>query len=186
MLFFFLRRDCSALGLVPPSKESLFPPFRKMVRSMYHSLHLDPTRDRPSSEKLLRRFNRDGYLPRIDPIVDLWNDWSLVSGLPLSLLDADTVTPPLSLRLGSEGLTYPVSGMDAFPLAGRPVLFDARGPLGNPTRDSLRGLARPQSSRFLVLIYRPRDTEAEPPPLPDLPSGLYALPVSTPEHPDLR
>ncbi|MCO1655683.1 B3/B4 domain-containing protein [Pseudonocardia humida] len=82
-------------------------------RRAFTRLGLRPTQYRCASEALLRRFAREGALPRIHPLVDLCNAVSLATALPVAVLDLDRVTGDLVVRratgqevyLGFDGAT---------------------------------------------------------------------------------
>jgi DNA/RNA-binding domain of Phe-tRNA-synthetase-like protein len=82
-------------------------------RRAFTRLGLRPTQYRCASEALLRRFAREGALPRIHPLVDLCNAVSLATALPVAALDLDRVDGDLLVRratgrevyLGFDGTT---------------------------------------------------------------------------------
>ena len=128
----------------------------RLVREMYRQLGIDPTKTRPSSEALWRRVRRGLALPRINSVVDACNRCSLETQLPFGLYDVDHVSGPVEFRLGVAGDEYEGIGKPVVHLAGRPALFDARGPFGNPTSDSARTMITPCTTRGLVIVYAPR------------------------------
>ena len=66
-----------------------------------------PTQYRSAAEALLRRFRREGDLPRLHPLVDLSNAVSLAYALPVAVLDLAGVDSHLEVRHaeGGEGHT---------------------------------------------------------------------------------
>ena len=48
---------------------------------------LKPTQYRCASESLLRRFRKEGSLPRLHPLVDLCNAVSMAYAIPVAVLD---------------------------------------------------------------------------------------------------
>ncbi len=123
------------------------------ARRLYSSLGIDPTKHRPSSEALIRRLASDRDFPRISPLVDAVNLASVSTRLPLGLYDLDRVEPPVVARVGRPGEGYAGIRKAFVSLDGRPALFDARGPFGNPTSDSDRTKTTPGTTRALVVIY---------------------------------
>jgi DNA/RNA-binding domain of Phe-tRNA-synthetase-like protein len=126
------------------------------ARALYRAFGIDPTRTRPSSEALLRRVCRGEPLPRINTAVDVGNWCSLEVQLPYGLYDADALEPPLALRRGGPGDEYAGIGKDVVHLEGRPALFDARGPFGNPSSDSARTMTGVGSRAVLAVVFAPR------------------------------
>jgi DNA/RNA-binding domain of Phe-tRNA-synthetase-like protein len=124
-------------------------------RQLYHSIGIDPTRTRPSSEALLRRVRRGDPLPRINTLVDISNWCSLEAQLPYGLYDLDRVEPPVTLRRGRPGEAYAGIRKDEVHLDGRLTLVDTRGPFGNPTSDSARTMVTTSARRLLVVVFGP-------------------------------
>jgi DNA/RNA-binding domain of Phe-tRNA-synthetase-like protein len=129
------------------------------VRAMYKAVGLDPTKNRPSSEALLRRVRKGGELPRINNLVDVINWCSVESQLPFGLYDRDHIAGAVALRLGRAGESYSGIRKDEVHLAGRLALADERGPFGNPTSDSARTMVTTGTTRALVVIFAPVGTE---------------------------
>ena len=125
------------------------------ARALYRVFGIDPTRTRPSSEALLRRVRRGELLPRINTVVDVCNWCSLEVQLPYGLYDAGTLEPPLTLRRGGPGDDYAGIRKEAVHLAGRPALFDGRGPFGNPTSDSARTMTSVRTTSVLAVVFAP-------------------------------
>jgi len=131
------------------------------ARALYRAFGIDPTRTRPSSEALLRRVRRGEPLPRVNTAVDVCNWCSLEVQLPYGLYDADAVAPPLALRRGAPGDEYAGIRKDAVHLDGRPALFDARGPFGNPTSDSARTMTAAGTRSVLAVVFAPATVSRE-------------------------
>ena len=125
------------------------------VRTMYKRVGLDPTKNRPSSEALLRRVRKGDELPRINSLVDVINWCSLETRLPFGLYDLDRIEGDVTLRLGVEGEAYAGIRKDTVHVAGRLTLADAAGAFGNPTSDSARTMVTTATTRALVVIFVP-------------------------------
>jgi len=126
------------------------------VRSMYRRLGIDPTKTRPSSEALLRRVHRGESLPRINTLVDVCNRCSLETQLPYGLYDLRCIEGTIHLRVGQSGDEYEGIRKRVVHLAGRPALFDQRGPFGNPTADSARTMVTTDTTGVCVVVFAPR------------------------------
>jgi DNA/RNA-binding domain of Phe-tRNA-synthetase-like protein len=127
------------------------------VRTMYKRVGLDPTRNRPSSEALLRRVRRGDPLPRINSMVDVCNWCSLEFQLPYGLYDRARIEGDVVLRLGAPGESYAGIRKDDVHVGGRITLADAAGPFGNPTSDSARTMVTTATTSALVVVFAPRD-----------------------------
>lgn len=134
------------------------PEASQAVRTMYRRIGIDPTKTRPSSEALLRRVRKGDRLPRINTLVDVCNWCSLEYQLPYGLYDLSAVSPPIELRLGRDGESYPGIRKDAVNVAGRLTLADSDGPFGNPTSDSARTMVTASTRSVLAVIFAPADT----------------------------
>jgi DNA/RNA-binding domain of Phe-tRNA-synthetase-like protein len=130
-------------------------PGAEEARALYKALGIDPTKNRPSNEALLRRALKGEALYRINTLVDALNLCSLRLQLPFGLYDFERLEPPVVLRRGRPGEQYEGIRKGAVSVEGRPVLADARGPFGNPSSDSERSMIRLETRRALVTLYAP-------------------------------
>ena len=69
------------------------------TRALFHQLDIDPTKNRPSSEALLRRVLQGKGLPHVNAVVDVCNLCSLEHQLPLGLYDRDLVKGMIAVRV---------------------------------------------------------------------------------------
>ncbi len=150
-----IRATCARLvaehtGREPGVIEGLVP-----ARQLYKSCGVDPTRTRPSSEALLRRALAGKPFPAISNAVDLCNLCAVEFLLPIGLYDADRIDGSATLRRGAAGESYPGIRKDQVNLEGRLALYDAAGPFGNPTSDSLRTCVTPQTRSLFMVIFAP-------------------------------
>ena len=67
-------------------------------RRAYSQMGLKPTQHRSAAEALLRRFKREGALPRLHPVIDLCNAMSLAFALPVAVFDLAQVDQFLEVR----------------------------------------------------------------------------------------
>jgi DNA/RNA-binding domain of Phe-tRNA-synthetase-like protein len=97
-------------------------------RRAFARMGLRPTQYRCASEALLRRFAREGALPRIHPLVDLCNAVSLATALPIAVLDLDRVDGNLLVRHATGRETYlGFDGTTEHPQPGEVVYADDGG-----------------------------------------------------------
>ncbi len=67
-------------------------------RRTYAQMGFKPTQYRSAGESLLRRFRKEGDLPRLHPLVDLCNAVSLAFALPVAVFDLAGVSGYLEVR----------------------------------------------------------------------------------------
>lgn len=127
-------------------------PVLKEARDLYKSFGMDPSRHRPSSEALLRRVLKGQGLYRLNNAVDCCNLASLRFLLPIGMYDLKKVEGDVTIRAGRDGEEYPGIRKAAVHLAGRLGLFDARGPFGSPTSDSLRTSVTEATTEILAVV----------------------------------
>ena len=97
-------------------------------RRAFAQLGLKPTQYRCASESLLRRFRKEGSLPRLHPLVDLGNAVSLAFAIPVAVLDAARVAWPLEVRYAAGDEDYLAFGGDTeHPAAGEVIFADQAG-----------------------------------------------------------
>lgn len=109
------------------------------TRHLYKSLGKDPGRYRVASEALCRRIVRGLGLYRLTTLIDVINLVSVVSGYPISGLDADKIAgDTLTLGVGEEDEVYNGIGRGPLNIAGMPVYRDDCGGIATPTSDEER------------------------------------------------
>ncbi len=97
-------------------------------RRAFTQLGLKPTQYRCASESLLRRFRKEGSLPRLHPLVDLCNAISLAFAIPVAAFDAAAVTWPLQVRYAVGDEDYLTFGGDTeHPAVGEVIFADQAG-----------------------------------------------------------
>ncbi|MBB6374719.1 DNA/RNA-binding domain of Phe-tRNA-synthetase-like protein [Pseudonocardia eucalypti] len=97
-------------------------------RRVFTRMGLKPTQYRCASESLLRRFAKEGSLPRIHPLVDLCNAVSLAYAVPVAAFDLAAVTDHLEVRYAVGDETYVTFGETAErPGAGEVIFADGAG-----------------------------------------------------------
>ena len=130
---------------------------RKQVRDLLRHGGYKPTgRGKPSSEYLLG-VAAQGPLPSINLAVDTCNSMSLLSGLPISVVDLDLAREPLSIRIAPQGSSYVFNASgQTIDLGGLLCLFDAEGPCANAVKDAQRTKTHAGTTRTLSVIWSPR------------------------------
>jgi DNA/RNA-binding domain of Phe-tRNA-synthetase-like protein len=92
-------------------------------RRAFTKMGLKPTQYRCASESLLRRFRKEGSLPRLHPLVDLCNAVSMAFAIPVAVLDVDRISWPLEVRYAVGDEDYLTFGGEVEHPAAREVIF---------------------------------------------------------------
>jgi len=143
-------------------------PMVRPFRDFYWRLGIDPTKQRPSHEALLRRVIR-GDMPRINPVVDLGNAASVLYMLPVGIYDLDRVRGSvLVLRRARRGEVLRLIGDKVLELDDRQVVLATdEGQIIHvfPHRDSEETSVTRDSRNLLVVVAGvegvPRDRAIE-------------------------
>lgn len=97
-------------------------------RRAFTQMGLKPTQYRCASESLLRRYRKEGSLPRLHPLVDLCNAASVAFAVPVAALDADCITGDLEVRHAAGDEEYlSFSGDIEHPEPGEVIFADDAG-----------------------------------------------------------
>jgi len=123
------------------------------ARQAFKALGKDPSRYRVSSEALIRRLDQSKVLFRINTVVDTNNLVSLHTGMSAGSYRTEALSPPLVFRKAVAGESYQTIGRGPLNLENLPVLTDAQGPFGSPTRDSERSMITLDTEQVLMVIY---------------------------------
>ena len=134
-------------------------PVIRAYRDFFWSIGIDPTKERPSSEALIRRILRGKPLPRINPVVDIMNAISALTGIVMSVFDADKIELPVILRpaTGVEKLRI-IGGKEIVIPEGFPILEGKNGKVFSATvyRDGEETKVTNQTQRVLLVVYLPK------------------------------
>ncbi len=111
------------------SAESQMPQVAAWRRA-YSQMGLKPTKYRSAAEALLRRFRKENQLPKLHPLVDLCNAFSLANALPVAIFDLDHIDSFIEVRhaLGTEEY-HAFSGKVENPAVDEVVFADAANQL---------------------------------------------------------
>jgi len=103
------RFEAVAKARLADGAESEFPEIQAWRRA-FAAMGLKPTQYRCAAESLLRRFRKEGTLPRLHPLVDLCNAVSLAFAVPVAVLDRSCGAPGIQRdRPACQGHGLPVS-----------------------------------------------------------------------------
>ncbi|ABO09207.1 B3/B4 domain-containing protein [Pyrobaculum calidifontis] len=130
-------------------------PVIRAYRDFYwRVVKIDPTKQRPAQEALLRRVLRGEALPRISPVVDAGNAASIKFLVPIGLYDLAKVKGEvLRLRWSKRGEVF-------YPIGGSPVELDSQIVLAAdgqilhlyPYRDSVETKIERDTRDVLVVV----------------------------------
>ncbi len=156
--------DAAVAMLVARRREQEFPSaeLKTAVRDLLRSRGYKPSgRGKPASEYLAGTARKDAF-PRIGALVDAANLYSLLTGLPISLIDLDAARASgasLEIRTGVAGESYVFNGSgQEIELTGLICLAQVGGPpIANPVKDSLATRTGPETRNVLAVIYATSD-----------------------------
>jgi DNA/RNA-binding domain of Phe-tRNA-synthetase-like protein len=92
-------------------------------RRTFSKMGLKPTQYRCASEQLLRRFRKEGSLPKINPLIDLCNSLSLAFAIPIAVFDLTKVTDYVEVRHAAGDEVYETFAGDVENPEPREVVF---------------------------------------------------------------
>lgn len=117
-----------------------------------HGGHKPTGRGKPASEYLVKA--AAAGMRSINVAVDACNVVSLHSGLPISVVDADRLRPPLGVGIADAGKSYVFNPAgQEISLTGLLCLHDADGPCANAVKDSQRTKTHDDTVRTLSLVW---------------------------------
>jgi DNA/RNA-binding domain of Phe-tRNA-synthetase-like protein len=147
--------DLLRLGADAPLARS--EELRAAVRDLLRHGGYKPTgRGKPASEYLVRAAG-EGTLASINLAVDACNVTSLHSGIPISVVDLDSVRGALRVGLGAAGERYVFNAAgQEIDVAGLLCLFDDEGPCANAVKDAQRTKTGERTRRTLSLLWGTR------------------------------
>ncbi|HQZ91086.1 MAG TPA: phenylalanine--tRNA ligase beta subunit-related protein [Thermomicrobiales bacterium] len=153
--------------------ESLLPEVQAW-RRVFSRMGLKPTQYRCASESLLRRFRKEGELPRIHPLIDLCNAASLVFATPVAAFDVAAVAGYIEVRHATGDERYlSFTGEIEHPDPGEVIFADAAGQVHARRwthRQSGLSAIRPTTSDVLIVAEAMHDSAAT-----DVPALIDAL-----------
>jgi DNA/RNA-binding domain of Phe-tRNA-synthetase-like protein len=123
-----IAAHCSAAGArLATGSESELPEIQAWRRT-FARMGLKPTQYRCAAESLLRRFRKEGALPRIHPLIDLCNAISIAYAIPVAVLDVAKISDWLEVRYaGGDEHYLTFSGEIEHPEPGEVTFVDATG-----------------------------------------------------------
>ncbi|MBD3225432.1 MAG: hypothetical protein GF313_11915 [Caldithrix sp.] len=144
-------------GNAKPSEDAVV----SHVRRMYRRIGWEPTKYRPSSEKLIRRLLKGQPLFKINNAVDMGNIVSARFHLPMGLYDQSKIDGQPMIDVGRSHEVYKAINGKSTGAEGKMVLRDQQGIFGNPTADSLRTAIDEDSKRILAVFFCPPEVDQD-------------------------
>ncbi|MEM0215305.1 MAG: phenylalanine--tRNA ligase beta subunit-related protein [Archaeoglobaceae archaeon] len=137
-------------------------PVVRAFRDFYWRIGIDPTKQRPSSEALLRR-GLKGEIPLINNVVDAGNIASMETLIPIGLYDIAKIKGNLELRYAKKGEVFcPIGGKDEALEENQIVLADEEKILHvYPYRDSRLTMVSNTTKDVLIVACGVPGVEAE-------------------------
>lgn len=125
----------------------------RAYRDFYWRMGIDPTKQRPASEALVRRLIKGHSIPKISFIVDAGNLASIETLIPIGIYDSRFVIGRPRLRLARDGERFiDISGNEKTLKSYEIVLADDEGPLHVfPYRDSYRSRVREDTQEVYIV-----------------------------------
>jgi DNA/RNA-binding domain of Phe-tRNA-synthetase-like protein len=87
-------------------------PIFRAYRDFFWKIGIDPTKNRPAAEALIRRILGGRTVPNINSLVDTYNLVSIKSRIALATFDADKLEGDLLIRFSEEGEQFLGIGME--------------------------------------------------------------------------
>ncbi len=145
----------TVLGRFPTPESILKDPVVQGFRTLFSKLGIDPTKERPSGEALIRRVSAGKGIYRINTVVDVNNMVSLLSGCPCGAYNADKIEGKISFIVGKKGESYEGIGGKKLDAENKLLTKDKISVFGGPTADSARTAITQNTKNVLMLIYLP-------------------------------
>ncbi len=147
----FLRQLSTNLVL---TKETLKDhPTVRALRDFYWRMSIDPTKTRPSSEALARRFIISNSIPKINNVVDAGNMASIETLVPIGIYDANKIIGDVTLRLANNNEEFIDISNEKHVLLGKEiVLSDSNGVMHVfPYCDAFRTRVNEDTKKVLIV-----------------------------------
>lgn len=123
------------------------------AREAYKALGKSPSQYRNAAEAMLRRIVKGNGLYKINNVVEINNLISVSSGYSIGSYDHAKLNGDIELRRSPAGEDYQGIGKAEVNIENLPVLYDAKGPFGNPTSDSRRAMIQNGEREVINFIY---------------------------------
>lgn len=121
-------------------------------RKFYWRIKIDPTKQRPSAEALIRRILRGKSIPNINTAVDAYNLASIETQIPIGAYDFDKIKEPLTLRWSKQGEKFQAIGGREEEIEKQLVISDAEKIINlYPHRDAEKTKITVETRNILII-----------------------------------
>jgi len=131
-------------------------PIFRSYRDLYWTFGMDPTKQRVSSEAVLRRILKGLNLWRISDVVDIVNLASAYHKIPIGLIDLSKINGDLCIRTAAKGEIFQRIGGKSIMCRGREIVVADDEKIvcfGYATHDSEQTMITKESTSVSVLLY---------------------------------
>ena len=136
----------------------------RAYRDFFWKIGVDPTKNRPAAEALIRRILHGENLPRINTLVDAYNLASIKTEIALAAFDADKLKGNLFIRIAESGEKFTGIGMSKPMIlqGGEVVISDEEKLVAiYPHRDAEDTKVTEQTKNILLLVCGVPDISEE-------------------------
>lgn len=134
-------------------------------RCAFSAMGLKPTQYRCASEALLRRHRKEGALPALHPLIDLYNTASLAFAIPVAVFDTARITGEVIVRRANGDETYETfAGEIEHPEPGEVIFADESGRAHArrwTNRQSGWSAIRPETTQALIVTEALHETAGD-------------------------
>lgn len=134
-------------------------------REAFARMGLKPTQYRCAAEALLRRYRKDGEMPKFHPLIDYLNFVSMAYAIPIAAFDVDRIAEGIEVRKARGSETHVTfSGDTETPYEDEVVFADAEG-IAHARRWTHRqgasSVVRTMTDNVLIVVEALHDTATE-------------------------
>jgi len=127
-------------------------PIIRAYRDFYWKIKIDPTKQRPSAEALIRRILRGRSIPKINCAVDAYNLISILTHISIGAYDLDKIAGPLTLRWSRDEEKFKGIGEEEKQIKRQLVIADSEKIINlYPHRDSNFTKITKETKRILII-----------------------------------
>jgi DNA/RNA-binding domain of Phe-tRNA-synthetase-like protein len=130
------------------------PTFRA-YRNFFWRIRIDPTKNRPAAEALVRRILQGNIIPHINTLVDSYNLASIKTGIAIAAFDLDKLKGDIIMRFAKENEEFLGIGMEKpIKLTGKEIIISDNEKIIAiyPYRDAENTKITFETSKVLFLI----------------------------------
>ncbi len=131
------------------------------IRKLFRKVGLDPDKEVPSGEMLIRRAISGEGVPFVNNVVAINNYLSMKSGYPCGVYDSDNINGMIRFFIGKEGGCYIALGGRMKKTDNQLLLKDDISIFGGATADSQRTAISKHTRNILMIIYHPEGASDE-------------------------